>query len=99
MLLRDRIFSLAFLSFLIFSPLSSVIDTDFGGKEKYTYADEVLSDNSVSEIQKLFENPLEYDGFVFPRLSFHLGRWIKHGGWYPDRQLRLFNKKKCSWVN
>jgi len=32
-----------------------------------------------------------------PRVSFHLGRWIRHGGWYPDRKTRLFNKQKAHW--
>ncbi len=27
-----------------------------------------------------------------PRLAFYLGRWIRHGGWYPDWKLRLFIK-------
>jgi hypothetical protein len=30
-------------------------------------------------------------------LSYHLGRWIRHGGWYPDRQLRLFNRRTAAW--
>ncbi|GAG32752.1 unnamed protein product, partial [marine sediment metagenome] len=29
--------------------------------------------------------------------SFHLGRWIVRGGWYPDRKLRLFKKAKGRW--
>jgi glycosyltransferase involved in cell wall biosynthesis len=38
------------------------------------------------------------DGYKFPRLAFNLGRWIRHGGWYPDLQLRLFNRKRAKWV-
>lgn len=34
-----------------------------------------------------------YCGFESPRLSFYLGKWIYHGGWYPNYQLRLFNRK------
>jgi glycosyltransferase involved in cell wall biosynthesis len=29
------------------------------------------------------------DGFSVPRLTVHLGRPVRHGGWYPDRKLRL----------
>jgi hypothetical protein len=29
-----------------------------------------------------------------PRRSFYLGRWIRHGGWYPDRKLRLFLRER-----
>lgn len=35
--------------------------------------------------------------YKVPRLSFYLGRHIKHGGWYPDYQARVFNKKMHNW--
>lgn len=38
------------------------------------------------------------DGIEFSRISFNLGRWIHHGGWYPDWQLRFFNRESASWV-
>jgi len=31
-------------------------------------------------------------GFRIPRKNFFLGRWIKHGGFWPDPKLRLFRK-------
>ena len=31
-------------------------------------------------------------GFWFPRKNFFLGRWIRHGGFWPDRKLRLFRR-------
>jgi hypothetical protein len=33
-----------------------------------------------------------------PRLGQYLGRWILHSGWYPDRKIRLFDRKKAKWV-
>jgi hypothetical protein len=33
-------------------------------------------------------------GFTVPRLSRYLGRWVRHGGWYPDRKLRLFRRDR-----
>jgi hypothetical protein len=33
-----------------------------------------------------------------PRLAQYLGRWILHSGWYPDRKIRLFDRKKAKWV-
>ncbi len=33
-------------------------------------------------------------GVSIPRLSFYMGRWIRHGDWYPDRVLRLFRREK-----
>jgi glycosyltransferase involved in cell wall biosynthesis len=36
-------------------------------------------------------------GWRFPRLSSYLGRWMSHGSWYPDRQLRLFDRRRGRW--
>jgi glycosyltransferase involved in cell wall biosynthesis len=33
-------------------------------------------------------------GWEMPRLSFYLGRWIRHGTWYPNRCLRLFDRRR-----
>lgn len=60
-------------------------------------ADEALSLGLSQEILKTFDTTPIHDGYTMPRLSFHLGRWVKHGGWYPDRQLRFFNRTKAKW--
>lgn len=60
-------------------------------------ADEALSPELASEIAERFASLDPEAGYLFPRKSFHLGRWICHGGWYPDYQLRLFNKDKSRW--
>ena len=67
-------------------------------------ADEALSRNAQVEILELInrgmkgnEVELDADGYRLPRLSFHMGQWIRHGGWYPDYQLRFFNRKKAEW--
>ena len=39
----------------------------------------------------------QHEAFSFPRLSFHMGRWIRHGGWYPDRQVRLYDRRRTGW--
>lgn len=57
-------------------------------------ADERVSPELRSEILGL-EDPA--DGYRIPRLSFYMGRPIRHGGWYPDRQLRLFDRHKGRW--
>jgi len=36
-------------------------------------------------------------GWRFPRCTNYLGRWIRHGNWYPDRQLRLFDRRRGKW--
>lgn len=36
-------------------------------------------------------------GWSMPRCTAWLGRWIRHGTWYPDRQLRLFDRRRGRW--
>ena len=60
-------------------------------------ADEAISPELAEEIQKIFSNLEPEVGYLIPRKSYHLGRWIGYGGWYPDYQLRLFNKDKSQW--
>lgn len=60
-------------------------------------ADEALSPELAAEIQSRFSEFDPKAGYMIPRRSFHLGRWIYHGGWYPDLQLRLFNKDHSQW--
>ena len=37
------------------------------------------------------------DGYRIARRAFYMGRWIRGGGWYPDYQLRLFNRTRGRW--
>jgi glycosyltransferase involved in cell wall biosynthesis len=37
-------------------------------------------------------------GFEVRRHVFYLGRWIDHGGWYPDWKLRLVRRARARWV-
>lgn len=62
-------------------------------------ADERISDklkNEILELKNADENKLA-DGYRIPRLSFYMNRPIRHGGWYPDWQLRFFNRRKGKW--
>lgn len=59
-------------------------------------ADEVLSDELKRAILKVKEN-WEHDGYCFNRLTNYCGTWVRHCGWYPDRKLRLFDKRKGRW--
>lgn len=60
-------------------------------------ADEALSPELAVEIVQKFSQLDPEAGYQFKRRSFHLGRWINHGGWYPDLQLRLYNKQYSNW--
>jgi len=61
-------------------------------------ADERISPELAGEIERLrdagFAGP---PGWRLPRLSSYLGRWIRHGTWYPDPQLRLFDRRRGHW--
>ncbi len=61
-------------------------------------ADEAASQELQQEIQVLRQKEMgEVSGYYIPRKLHYLGRWIKHGGWYPDYKLRLFNKEEGRW--
>jgi len=59
-------------------------------------ADERVSDELKRSIAEL-DNEKLADGYLIPRRTFYQGRWIRGGGWYPDRQLRLFRRSKGHW--
>lgn len=60
--------------------------------------DEALSPALAAEIQEILSLKNQpFQAYDLPRLSRYLGRWIRHGGWYPDRKLRLIKRGKGSW--
>jgi glycosyltransferase involved in cell wall biosynthesis len=62
-------------------------------------ADENVSKESVDEILNSIRTAApDVNGFSIPRLSRYLGRWIRHGGWYPDRKARLVRRGCARWV-
>jgi len=62
-------------------------------------ADERVSDELkrlIEELRKKPEGELA-DGYEIARRTYYPRRWIRGGGWYPDRQLRLFKKSRGRW--
>ncbi len=55
-------------------------------------ADERVPRELAEEIRETLANGPEVDGYEIPRLAFFMGRWIRHGGWYPAPVLRLFRR-------
>jgi len=51
---------------------------------------------SIEHLRALSDNELA-DGYRIARKTDYLGRWIKHCGWYPDFQMRLYKKGKSYW--
>jgi glycosyltransferase involved in cell wall biosynthesis len=55
-------------------------------------ADEALEPELAQEIESKLKSDTTANGFWIPRKNFFLGRWIKHGGFYPDPKLRLIRR-------
>jgi glycosyltransferase involved in cell wall biosynthesis len=62
-------------------------------------ADEIVSKQLAAEIQNIYtSNDIsEHVAYRIPRLSFYMNRPIKYSGWYPDSQIRFFNRKNAKW--
>ena len=62
-------------------------------------ADERVSDELRASIENLKQTEQAHlaDGYRLPRRSFYMGRWIRGGGWYPDYQLRFYQKSRGRW--
>jgi glycosyltransferase involved in cell wall biosynthesis len=62
-------------------------------------ADEYISTILADELQNAVATATaEVSAFSMPRLSRYLGCWIHHGGWFPDRKVRLVRKGAGRWV-
>ena len=56
-------------------------------------ADEALSATLAREVRQVVSGASSgCDACSVPRLSLFIDRWMRHGGWYPDWQVRLFRK-------
>jgi len=61
-------------------------------------ADERVSDELRAEIERLRADGFSgHAGWRCPRLARYLGTWVRHGTWYPDLQLRLFDRRRGRW--
>jgi glycosyltransferase involved in cell wall biosynthesis len=61
-------------------------------------ADEVVTPELKEEISRaIAEAGPEIGAFSFPRCTQFLGRWIRHGDWYPDRVIRLARRDRAHW--
>jgi glycosyltransferase involved in cell wall biosynthesis len=61
-------------------------------------ADERVTPRLAAEIRsRLSTEPVEH-AFRIPRVTFHLGRWIRTTDWYPDYQTRLYDRRSAEWT-
>ncbi|MDH5570328.1 MAG: glycosyltransferase family 2 protein [Gammaproteobacteria bacterium] len=56
-------------------------------------SDEVLSPELQEEIKYTLDNAQQNEVYRLNRMTHFCGKFIKHSGWYPDRIVRLYNKK------
>jgi glycosyltransferase involved in cell wall biosynthesis len=63
-------------------------------------ADEFLSEELAASILKEKDN-FVYKAYSMKRCNIFRNQYIRHGLWYPDRKLRLFDKRygKCGGLN
>lgn len=59
-------------------------------------ADEQLSMELANEIARWKRSP-EGAAASMPRRAFYFGSWIRHSGWYPDRKIRLYDRRRARW--
>ena len=60
-------------------------------------ADERISTELAAEIQQVMRAGPTVQGYRIPRTTQYLGRWIRSTDWYPDHQLRLYDRRVASW--
>ncbi|HVU10062.1 MAG TPA: glycosyltransferase family 2 protein, partial [Phototrophicaceae bacterium] len=60
-------------------------------------ADERVSPGLAAELLSAMASPGDRAGFRIPRVTFYLGRWIRCTDWYPDLQLRLYDRRRARW--
>ncbi|MCW3074110.1 MAG: glycosyl transferase family protein [Flaviaesturariibacter sp.] len=59
-------------------------------------ADERLTPQ-LSQLLATIAGENKYDSVKIPRKNIHFGKWTKHTGWWPDHQLRFFQRSKVNW--
>jgi len=60
-------------------------------------ADERVGRELREEILRLRETGFLCAGYRIPRSALYLGRWIRGTDWYPDWQVRLFDRTRAGW--
>ncbi|MFM2284542.1 MAG: hypothetical protein RLZZ543_38 [Bacteroidota bacterium] len=60
-------------------------------------ADEAITEELKASILLVRQSGIA-DAYTMNRLSNYCGHWIRHGSWYPDTKLRLFDRRKVRWA-
>ncbi|MHB1407220.1 MAG: glycosyltransferase family 2 protein [Desulfitobacteriaceae bacterium] len=55
-------------------------------------ADERITEQLSDEIKSVLSRHSNHQGYYIARKNFFMGKWVRHGGWYPNWNLRLFKR-------
>ena len=61
-------------------------------------ADERVTPELSAEIRSTLSGSPAHAAFRMPRVTWHLGRWIRTTDWYPDHQTRLYDRRLAKWT-
>jgi glycosyltransferase involved in cell wall biosynthesis len=61
-------------------------------------ADERVTPALAEEIRRLAAGNPREAAFRIPRVTWHLGRWVRSTDWYPDYQTRLYDRRAAQWT-
>jgi len=61
-------------------------------------ADERVTPALATEIRHAMSGTPAVAAYRIPRVTWHLGRWIRTTDWYPDFQTRLYDRRSAEWT-
>jgi len=61
-------------------------------------ADERVTPELAGEIRTTLAADPRHAAFRIPRVTWHLGRWMRTTDWYPDYQTRLYDRRRARWT-
>jgi len=61
-------------------------------------ADERVTPALADEIKAALAAEPRHMAFRIPRVTWHLGRWVRTTDWYPDYQTRFYDRRRARWT-
>jgi glycosyltransferase involved in cell wall biosynthesis len=58
-------------------------------------ADERVTPELAASVARVRERGPDVDGFRVARRAWYVDRWVRHSGWYPDWQVRLYDRRRA----
>lgn len=62
-------------------------------------SDEEVEEGLAREIKEIVSRPTPHSAFKVKRKNIYFGKWLQHGGKFPDEQVRLLQKNRCRFSN